>query len=436
MAADGRWRTAVTWAVRVAVGCTFVFSGLAKAIDPWGTIYKINAYLSVWDLPVWESLTTAAAFALSGIEFLIGICLLTGTLRRTASYAAAAVMAFMLPLSLWLAITDPVPDCGCFGDALRISNWATFFKNIVLAAGVVWLVMNNRRCRWLITPALQWIMIVATSAFILVVEFVGYSIQPTIDFRPYPVGATLMPADEGEEGEEYIFVYEKNGVTREFSIDSELPADSTGWIFVDRRLRKAGAMHPDDKRTMRVWSEPSPEGGDADDVTDETLGAPGKLMILAMAEIEKVTPAVTWKINSLHDWCAENGITMFAIASGSEHDIEEWRDLAMAGYPVYTADDTQLKELVRGNPGLVYAEDGMIKWKRSLYSIDTDDFMAQAAGTVAADYAPDLKGWLVRLSAVYASVLAVLICLTFMHALARMTRKRTKAITHDDKARP
>ena len=128
-------------------------------------------------------------------------------------------MLFMLPLSLWIAMDNPVPDCGCFGDALIISNWATFWKNVALTAGTVWLSIFNRRISWLVTPALQWIAFVATAAFVTIVSLLGYEYQPLIDFRAYPVGELLVEA-ESDSDAEYTFVYEKDGVRKEFSGDS------------------------------------------------------------------------------------------------------------------------------------------------------------------------------------------------------------------------
>ncbi|MDE6298326.1 MAG: DoxX family membrane protein, partial [Muribaculaceae bacterium] len=151
------WRTFLTWILRIFVGGVFMFSGLTKAIDPWGTLYKVEDYLQVMGLDIWPNLKLVGVFGLCAIEFLTGIFILAGCFRRSAAIMAAVIMAFMLPFSLWIAIDDPVADCGCFGDAFIISNWATFWKNVVISSAILWLIKNNKKCRWLVTPALQWI---------------------------------------------------------------------------------------------------------------------------------------------------------------------------------------------------------------------------------------------------------------------------------------
>ena len=125
---ENKWVKFITWFLREITGAVFVFSGFTKAVDPWGTLYKIEDYLGVMGLDIWPSIVKVGAFTLCAVEFIIGILLCFGTFRRTVCWGAAAIMCFMLPLTLWIAIYDPVPDCGCFGDALVISNWATFWK--------------------------------------------------------------------------------------------------------------------------------------------------------------------------------------------------------------------------------------------------------------------------------------------------------------------
>ena len=125
----------VGWLLRIAVGATFIFSGFSKAVDPYGTFYKIGDYVAAWGWHLPDNIVLTGAFGLFSLEFALGLMLLLGCFRRAAAIASLVVMAFMLPLSLWLALADPVADCGCFGDALVISNWSTFWKNVMLTLG-------------------------------------------------------------------------------------------------------------------------------------------------------------------------------------------------------------------------------------------------------------------------------------------------------------
>lgn len=113
-------------------------------------------------------------------------------------------MAFMLPLTLWIAVSNPVADCGCFGDAFLLSNWATFWKNVGLSVGLIWLWRYNRKIICLITPALQWICIVGSCIFIVTIELFGYMVQPLIDFRPYKIGERIVDSEESFEEDHNI----------------------------------------------------------------------------------------------------------------------------------------------------------------------------------------------------------------------------------------
>ncbi|MDE5954087.1 MAG: DoxX family membrane protein, partial [Duncaniella sp.] len=145
----------MVWTVRVVIGAVFVVSGFAKSIDPWGSYYKIYEYLDVWGWDIPSALVVLAAFALGGFEFVWGCLLLLGCYRRVAVWLLLLMMAFMLPLTLYIAIADPVADCGCFGDFWIISNTATFLKNIVITQLLLYLAVFNRRVDGLFFPYVQ-----------------------------------------------------------------------------------------------------------------------------------------------------------------------------------------------------------------------------------------------------------------------------------------
>lgn len=292
---------AITWVMRLVVGGVFIFSGFVKAIDPWGTIYKFDDYLTAMSLDIWPNLVLVGAFALCAIEFLCGVFILMGCFRRSVAIMTAIVMAVMLPLTLWIAMYSPVADCGCFGDAYVISNWATFWKNVALSAGIIWLILHNKKCHWLITPALQWLAFVASGLFIVVVELFGYVSQPLLDFRPYKVGLPLIERGQViSEEPQYEFVYEKDGERKSFSIEDDLPSEETGWQFVERKEMPNGNVSQGkdvSDRNLRIWSK-----NGEDDVTDEAISTDGKELIVMMPDLNRVSPATTWKLNSLYEW--------------------------------------------------------------------------------------------------------------------------------------
>ncbi|MDE7419310.1 MAG: DoxX family protein [Muribaculaceae bacterium] len=368
--------TAITWLMRLAVGSVFIVSGLSKGIDPWGTYYKTMEYLVAMHIPIveWGNTVLALAFMLFSIEFIIGVSLVCGCYRKAAPIMAALFMLVMLPLTLWIAMTDPVADCGCFGDFLVISNWATFIKNCIISLAIVWLLKFNSKIKCLISPYFQWIATVAGAAYIVIVGYIGYWQQPMIDFRQYKVGTQLLAQDtEAEYIPRYEFVYEKDGEIRKFGEDDELPDESDGWKFVRREEKefvKNGhslSSANEEVSDFRIWSEDGEE-----DVTDMLTGYDRQLMLL-VPDINSLSMATSWKINRLYDMAKAHDTEFFAVAAGSPDAIEEWRDLSSGQYQIYSAEDTSIKELARGNPALVSLEDGVIKWKSSLSALRLND---------------------------------------------------------------
>ena len=369
--------TVLTWLMRIAVGSVFIVSGLSKGIDPWGTYYKTAEYLTAMHLPIeeWGNAVLALAFLLFSAEFITGVSLLLGCYRKAAPIMAAVFMLVMLPLTLWIAIADPVADCGCFGDFLVISNWATFIKNCLLSLAVVWLLKFNAKTKCLIAPEAQWIATVGMAAYIFTVGYIGYWQQPTVDFRPYRVGTRLFAEEEEPEFEPaYTFIYEKDGVEKEIGEDDPIPDEAEGWKFVRRQEkgfvesdRAAGSGAAEVTADFRVWSEDG-----IDDVTESLSGYDRQLMLL-VPDINSLSMATSWKINRLYDMAKDNDTEFFAVVAGSPDAIGQWRDLSSGQYPIYTSEDTSIKELARGNPALVSLEDGRIKWKSALSALELDD---------------------------------------------------------------
>lgn len=409
----------ITWLMRLCVGAVFIFSGFVKAIDPWGTIYKVSDYLAALHFDVWPSLTVAGVFFLCAYEFLIGVFLFTGSYRRSSPWMAALLMLFMTPLTLWIAISNPVPDCGCFGDALILSNWATFWKNILLCCALIWLCKFNQRASCAVTPYLQWLEFAASAAFILIILYQGFENQPLLDFRQYPVGSKLVAdnvADnEADDDAQYEFIYKKGEVFKSFSEDDELPDEADGWEFVERK-EAAGFQEKRGKEAVgnsekvsdfQIWNN-----ANTSEVTDSVLRRESRYIIAVMPDLGKVSIATSWVLNAMNEWCLNRNIEMIAVVSATDAQLAEWEDLSMPDYPVYRAEDTQLKELVRGNPAVVYVDEGEIKWKNSLQALDADLFADGSKAKDATYFMPRLHEMLNKLIVIFLSITAVLVMLS------------------------
>lgn len=349
---------------RALIALTFVFSGFVKAVDPIGTQYKIHDYLSAWGLDAWNAdwLTLTASIALSTAEFFIGMMLLFAIQRRVVSRLALMLMTAMTILTLWIYISDPVSDCGCFGDAITLTNGQTLAKNIVLTAAAIIKAIWPLEMARLIRKNTQWIVINYTVVFILAVS--GYSLYylPQFDFRPYHVGADIkkgMEIPEGAEQPEFVttFILEKDGQRKEFSLE-EYP-DST-WTFIDSRTvqTKKGYVPPIHDFSITTVDE-------GEDITEEIVADKGYSLLLVSPHLEQADDIHFDEINRLYDYTKQHGYRFLCLTASTEEAIGRWKDRTGAEYQFANTDETTLKTIIRSNPGLVLLHNGSIKGKWS-----------------------------------------------------------------------
>lgn len=349
---------------RALIALTFVFSGFVKAVDPIGTQYKIHDYLSAWGLDAWNAdwLTLTASIALSTAEFFIGMMLLFAIQRRVVSRLALMLMTAMTILTLWIYISDPVSDCGCFGDAITLTNGQTLAKNIVLTAAAIIMAIWPLEMARLIRKNTQWIVINYTVVFILAVS--GYSLYylPQFDFRPYHVGADIkkgMEIPEGAEQPKFVttFILEKDGQRKEFSLE-EYP-DST-WTFIDSRTvqTKKGYVPPIHDFSITTVDE-------REDITEEIVADKGYSLLLVSPHLEQADDIHFDEINRLYDYAKQHGYRFLCLTASTEEAIGRWKDRTGAEYQFANTDETTLKTIIRSNPGLVLLHNGSIKGKWS-----------------------------------------------------------------------
>lgn len=427
------WKIWLTWLLRITVGATFIFSGFVKGVDPWGTIFKINDYLGAMSVPVWPTLVNAGAIAMCVFEFLIGVFILLGCFRRSAPILGLCFMAVMLPLTGWIWYAHPVSDCGCFGDAVVISDAMTFWKNVFLTLGFIWLVKFNRLASCLVTPYLQWVLLVFSGLYLFVLAEIGYLYQPLLDFRPFPVGTSLAQAEEGQTDtdEEYVFVYHRGAEEKIVGENDELPSESDGWEFVETRPASAAeavGKGDEERHSFRIWSED-------EDVTEEYVTGEGPKLWLMMPALNEVSISETWEINNIYDWCERHGVDFFAVVNGSPEEIERWKDLSLAEYPIFNSEDTLIKEVVRGKVALVYTLEGEIKWKSTLNASWRPGFENDSL-TDLSELNHDNKTLLRNITMMYLSIILVLVAVSFFKPMMALFRKRRETgddVTHGDR---
>lgn len=353
------WKHVTVWVLRLLIGGVFVMSGLVKSLDLWGFVFKIEEYLAIWDMSQPRTIVFMLAMGVAGYEFVLGLLLAMGCYKRVAPWGLFLTMVVMLPLTAYIWIADPVSDCGCFGDFWKISNGATFLKNIAITTGLLLLLKWNSEIREaLFNPAIQWMVGAWISLYIIIIGLYGYNAQPMVDFRSFPVGTSLVASGDDDAG--FAFVYEKDGQRQEFTID-QLP-DST-WEFVDRI--PVGGTEGGNGAELAVFDG-------EDEVTADVIEPEGVQLLLVLSEPKRAGVTFTYTINEIYEYADSIGIPMIALLGTDSRGVAIWRDMSMAEYPCYTADDTLLKELSRGTISLVVLEDGVITSKTTLSSISPD----------------------------------------------------------------
>lgn len=357
------WKRISVWMLRLCVGAVFIMSGLVKMVDLWGFVFKIEEYLAVWQLVQPRTIVFMVAMFVSGYEFVLGTLLAMGCYKRVAPWGLMLTMAVMLPLTAYLWVADPVSDCGCFGDFWKISNAATFWKNVAITVALgVLLKWNAGLKESLFNPAIQWMVGAWISLYAIIVGLYGYNAQPMLDFRAFPVGAPLV-AEANEEDDNFTLLYEKDGVRKEFPLEA-LP-DST-WIFVDRVPLSGGDNYEEKGGDFAMFDE------DGNDVTSEVVDGEGMQLLLVVPEPRRAGVTFSYVVNEVYEYADSIGIPFAALLGTDADGVLRWKDNAMADYPCYSVDDTQLKELSRGNVSLVILNDGKVESKTTLSSMNSD----------------------------------------------------------------
>ena len=351
---------------RFVLAVVFIFSGFVKAIDPFGSFYKIQDYLTAFNLISWFPGYWPLLFAvlLAAIEFCAGIYLFLGIRRKISSTLAFLLMLVMTPLTLYLALADPVSDCGCFGDALVLTNWQTFGKNVVLLVAAVTVFRQWREITRFITLKMEWIFSMYTILFVFALSAYCLRNLPLLDFRPYKIGTNIKAGMEIPEGAklsvlETTFVMEKDGKRKEFTLDNY--PDST-WTFVETRtiVKEKGYEPPIHDFAMQSLTSGT-------DITDSVLSSRGYTFLLVAHRIEEADDSNIDLINEIYDYSVEHGYGFYALTSSPEDAIALWCDRTGAEYPFCQMDDITLKTIIRSNPGLLLIKDGTIlnKWSDS-----------------------------------------------------------------------
>ena len=354
---------------RTLLGVVFVFSGAVKAIDPLGTVYKIEDYLKAFGgfftdlLPMAE----VAAWCLIVLELLLGVCMLLNVRTQWTAWISLLFYMVMTPLTLYIALTNPVSDCGCFGDAIVLTNWQTFWKNVVLIILSILLVVLRKSVRQLWSNWME--MLIAALTIVVAIAFMVWTKHhlPIKDFRPYKMGnhlPTLMeyPEDAAPDVYEYSFVYAKDGVEQTFTLENYPKGDST-WTFVrqNSKLIQKGYEPPiHDFEIVNAYGE---------DMTWDILESEEPVTLVVMYDLAKADKNQMAKVEALasnllasspDDLLASSPNFYILTGSGTDEIIAFSMEYPSLSECICTCDPVTLKTIVRANPGVIVLQNGVV----------------------------------------------------------------------------
>lgn len=347
---------------RVLLGLCFVFSGFVKALDPLGSTYKINDYLDAFGWVYFKDLSFLLSVLLSATEFFLGMALLIGIYKHTISLLLLLFMLFLTPLTFYIAIANPVTDCGCFGDALVLSNTVTFIKNLVLLAIAFFVYWQNDKFitfygRHTSRYTALWCLL-----FPLLISMWSYLHLPLIDFLPYKIGNNLaalmkVPAGAATDSITTLFIYEKKGVQKKFTLD-KAPFSDTTWKFVDR---EDIAVRQGYRAPIHDFVLEHPELGD---ITKEVLADPSYTFLFISNKLEAMNYSRLQEIMDVKLYADKQGYRFLGLTNSSPRAIEDWKYEYDDAMTFCALDDRTLKTMMRSNPGLILLKNGTVyqKW--------------------------------------------------------------------------
>lgn len=359
------------WTARVITGLLFIFSGLIKANDPLGFSYKLEEYFHVFSMPFLTNFSVLIAIVLCSIEIILGACLLLGIWRNRVLWGLLLLILFFTFLTFYSAFFEVVSSCGCFGDAIPLTPWQSFSKDIALLLLIVFLFINRMRIQTFIPDAYTRNIVGAGIAIVSIGFGVyTYNFLPIIDFLPYKKGnhlPSLMTIPEGATLDEYETTYHlKNKDTGEEKTLTDKEYVSTGiwkeeaWEIIGEpatRLVKAGYQAP--------VSDLIISDSEGIDRTQEIIENPNNNLIIVAYDLNKTNTKGLIKLNDLaKELEMDYKIRSIILTASTQQRAEELsEELGLSAEFLY-ADAVPLKSMVRSNPGLMLLKNGTVldKW--------------------------------------------------------------------------
>ncbi len=349
----------LTQIIRYLVAFTFIFSGFVKLVDPIGTKIKMLEYFGedVLNMSYLNPFALEISIFLILIEFVLGIWLLVGYKPKFTLKALLVIIIVFLFLTWYSAYYNKVTDCGCFGDAVKLSPWETFYKNVILIVLILFLNIRYKDIKPLFSKKITTAFAHASALMALLLMIYTVRHLPLIDFRPYAVGKNInegmrTPPDAPQAKFKDIWYYKVDGKVQEFNNEDE-PWNISGAEFIDRKTitLQEGYTPP-----IHDFSIENDQDGD---ITQEVLQAPEIYLIISAAPY-KISKDAQNKINKFARKLQDNGKKVIGLFAVLDDDLDN-----QFNFPIYLTDATTLKTMIRSNPGVIKLEKGTVADKKA-----------------------------------------------------------------------
>ena len=375
---DTRMNYTLNVIARWFVGLVFLFSSFSKGVDPLGTAFKVQEYMTAWSIGSWTfewalPLANFLSVALICAEFVVGVLLITGCVRRISAWMLAAMMLFFTVTTLIDAITNKVTDCGCFGDALKLTNWQTFWKNVVLDVPTVWIFMTQR-LRYRRRFERDMIVLIAATALMVGFEIYNINNEPCIDFRDWKVGKRMIETDENLQLKSYM-TYRNKATGEEVEIETKdwmAYQDETVWELTGSRVEDPHEIKADGFSMLDM---------DGNDMSVDMLSSPDYLLIATLPnpDLKKMNAKGLRALKSVSQFAMDHDIEMVVLASALAEDVQSFLYDNGLEMDFYGADEKAILVMARAMPAFVLMKDGVVmgKWHyrnfRKIMDYDFDE---------------------------------------------------------------
>ncbi len=345
---------AVDAVVRTFVGVLFIFSGLVKLNDPLGTAIKMEEYFEVFAGDIWSVFHYLIPAALQVglviviLEILLGVCLLINYRMKVTSWILLLLIVFFTFLTFYSAFFNKVTDCGCFGDAIPLTPWQSFYKDLILLSLILFIFVRKSHYHPMVSQKTGGVILVIVLLLNIALAYYALEHLPPIDFRPYKIGGDISASMQPSAEYKYIYIMEKDGKKMKF----ETYQTDTSYTFVEMVL-----LNPEAEPKItdyHVWSD---EG----DYTDESLSGTKFLILFSdvtKSRVKKV-PAISRLVKEV-----ENDMDIWVLTANNEEAYENFRHEYQLALPYFYVDGTVIKAMIRANPGLILLKEGVVlgKW--------------------------------------------------------------------------